>query len=119
MFTRISSAVGAGLALFLARQLRKWQSKLFPTGVAYQLVSASTNAMHESSMAFHKAGSWIWPQRNRLIRLHDLAHKDVKLSVFLFAHFGDFVRPQLIASHFRPLSRRHVPRWKFDNDARR
>jgi hypothetical protein len=29
----------------------------------------------------------------QLIRLHDFAHKDVKLSVLLFTHFGNLVGP--------------------------
>ena len=53
-----------------------------------------------------------------LIRLHDLAHKDVKLSVFLSAHFGDLVGPLFIAAHFRSLPRWNIAGWKFHNDPR-
>src|SRR5207249_8346630 len=51
--------------------------------------------------------------------LHDLAHKDVELSVSLFAHFGDLVWPLFIAVHFGSLPRWHVTGRKFDNDTRR
>ena len=53
-----------------------------------------------------------------LIGLYDLAHKDVKLSVFLSAHFGDLIGALFIAVHFRPLPRWNIAGWKFDNDPR-
>ena len=54
-----------------------------------------------------------------LIRLHDLTHKNVQLSIVVFAHFGDFVRPHFIPAYHRALGWRSVPARKFHNDARR
>jgi hypothetical protein len=50
------------------------------------------------------------------MRLHYFADKDVELPVFLFAHFGNFVGPHLIAAYFRALARWRVPGWEFNDD---
>ena len=55
---------------------------------------------------------------HQLMWLHYFAHENVKLSVFLFAHFGDFVGAHLIAAYFRALLRRGIPGWEFNDDTR-
>ena len=57
-------------------------------------------------------------RRRYLIRLHDLAHKDVQLSVFLFSHFGDLKGPHLVPIDDSALGWRSVTAGKFHDYAR-
>src|SRR4249919_1827743 len=56
---------------------------------------------------------------SRSVRLHDLEHEEVQLSVFLFAHFSDLIRPRLVPIDDGALGRRSIATGKFHNDSRR